>query len=141
MPDCRWKSLKCVGAKSGLTDEVMGNMSTLLEVLKDWKCDVDGAMERFMGDEELYRTCLNAVLVDKSFAGLGAALEEGAVKEAFDHAHTLKGVLANMGLTPMYDITVRIVEPLRNGDSEQLLPVYEELMEAKEYLGKLIETA
>lgn len=115
-------------------------MSTLLEALKDWKCDVDGAMERFMGDEELYRTCLNAVLSDKSFAGLGAALKEDGVKEAFDHAHTLKGVLANMGLTPMYDITVRIVEPLRKGSAEQLLPVYEELMEAKEYLGKLLET-
>lgn len=115
-------------------------MSTLLEALKDWNCDVDGAMERFMGDEELYRTCLNAVLSDKSFAGLGAALEEKEVKEAFDHAHTLKGVLANMGLTPMYDITVRIVEPLRNGSMEQLLPVYEELMEAKKHLGKLMET-
>lgn len=114
-------------------------MSTLLDELKDWGCDVDGAMERFMGDEELYRICLHSVLSDKSFGGLCEALQRNDVDEAFDHAHTLKGVLANMGLTPMFDITVRIVEPLRAGNSENLLPVCEELMQAKDRLGKLLE--
>lgn len=113
-------------------------MSILLNALRDWNCDVDGALERFIGDEELYTTCLYSVIADKSFVGLGGALERKEVKEAFDYAHTLKGVLANMGLTPMYDITVRIVEPLRTGSSDNLLPVYQELIAAKEYLGELL---
>lgn len=113
-------------------------MSTLLDELRAWGCDVDGAMERFMGDEELYQVCLHSVMSDKSFAGLKEALERNDVREAFDHAHTLKGVLANMGLTPMYDITVQIVEPLRAGSLEHLLPIYEELMQAKDRLGKLL---
>jgi len=46
-----------------------------------------------------------------------------------------------MGLTPMYDIVVRIVEPLRAGSDEDLLPVCEELLQAKEKLGSLLETA
>lgn len=111
----------------------------LLEELRNWGCDIDGALERFIGDEELYKTCLYTVLEDKAFGGLGEALGAGWVKEAFDHAHTLKGVLANMGLTPMYDITVRIVEPLRaGGDTEGLLALYEELLQAKSVLEAMV---
>ena len=44
-----------------------------------------------------------------------------------------------MGLTPMYDIVVRIVEPLRAGSDENLLPVCDELIQSKKMLGKLIE--
>lgn len=111
----------------------------LLEELRNWGCDIDGALERFIGDEELYITCLYTVLADKAFGGLGEALGAGQVREAFEYAHTLKGVLANMGLTPMYDITVRIVEPLRVGeDTEGLLALYEELLQAKSVLEAMV---
>lgn len=113
-------------------------MSALLDALKDWGCDVDGALARFVDDEELYVMCLNKVLSDKAFADLGTALKKGEIKEAFDCAHTLKGVLANMGLTPMYDISVRIVEPLRIEADENLMPVYEELLRAKDKLEAMI---
>lgn len=113
----------------------------LLEELKNWGCDIDGAMERFVGDEELYKTCLYTVLDDKAFTGLGEALRTNKVKEAFDYAHTLKGVLANMGLTPMYDVTVRLVEPLRAGNQEGLFPVYEELLQTKDMLARMLARA
>lgn len=113
----------------------------LLQELRDWGCDVDGALERFVGDKELYQECLYTVLTDKAFVGLGEALKCGAVKEAFDCAHTLKGVLANMGLTPMLDITVRIVEPLRDGNTEGVLEAYEELLASKDILAHMVEDA
>lgn len=113
----------------------------LLEELKKWGCDIEGALERFVGDEELYKACLYTVLDDKAFIGLGDALRANQVKEAFDYAHTLKGVLANMGLTPMFDITVRLVEPLRIGNSDELFPVYEELLQAKEVLAQILARA
>ena len=113
-------------------------MGVLLDGLREWGCDVDGALARFLDDEGLYISCLHAVLEDKAFAGLGEALNAHAVKEAFDHAHTLKGVLANMGLTPMYDLTVEIVEPLRAGDDTGLMPAYEELLTARERLAGLL---
>lgn len=116
-------------------------MSTLLDALREWGCDVDGALERFMGDETLYQACLHSVMEDKNFDGLLEMLNQRDVKQAFEHAHTLKGVLANMGLTPMYDIVVRLVEPLRVGNDENLLPVCGELFAAKEKLGMLLEMA
>ncbi|MDY6296345.1 MAG: Hpt domain-containing protein, partial [Schwartzia succinivorans] len=49
---------------------------------------------------------------------------------AFRHAHTLKGLTANMGLTPLYDLVVKIVEPLREGNCKpELKKIYDELME------------
>lgn len=110
----------------------------LLEELKSWGCDTDGTMERFVGDEDLYEACLHTVLQDKAFDRLGETLRTGQVLEAFDCAHTLKGVLANMGLTPMYDIIVRIVEPLRVGKTQGLLLVYEELLQAKDVLASIL---
>lgn len=116
-------------------------MSKILDELRNWGCDVENALERFVGDEDLYVMCLNTVLMDKSFEGLAEALRGNSIQEAFDYAHTLKGVLANMGLTPMYDITVKIVEPLRVGDSNNLMPIYEELLNAKAVLASIMENA
>lgn len=114
-------------------------MEKIIQELRDWGCDMDATLERFMGDLDLYDSCLKAVVGDKAFAGLGEALRNNDIGDAFDQAHTLKGVLANMGLTPMFDIVVKIVEPLRAGAScEGLLPVYEELLRADDYLKGLI---
>lgn len=52
--------------------------------------------------------------------------------------HTLKGVLANLGLTPIYDIVVRIVEPLRAKSAEGVMEEYEKLLAARERLEKTI---
>ena len=114
-------------------------MDEILRALEDWGCDVSGSIERFMGDTELYMTCLKTVVDDQAYTKLGEALSEKKKKEAFEYAHTLKGVLANMGLTPIYAITAQIVEPLRNGSVENLEPVYKELITANEKLKEIIK--
>ncbi len=113
-------------------------MEDVLKSLKDWGCDVSGAIERFMDDTELYMTCLKTVVTDPAYTKLGEALAEKNIKEAFDQAHTLKGVLANMGITPMYEIITEIVEPLRGGCCDSLEPAYGELIAANEKLKKII---
>ncbi|MFA6947924.1 MAG: Hpt domain-containing protein [Eubacteriales bacterium] len=96
-------------------------MSKIIDALLSWGCDIDGAMERFMDDEELYLSCLSIVCDDDAFAELESALRAHDIPAAFDAAHTLKGVLGNMGLTPMYDAVVEIVEPLRAGNDDGCL--------------------
>lgn len=114
-------------------------MERLLEALNLWGCDVEGALERFLGDEELYVSCLRMMTEDEGLQRLGEELKAGNVEGAFDCAHTLKGVIANMGLTPMLEIIMRIVEPLRAGQIKNLEPVYGELMQANDYLRKLLD--
>ena len=109
-------------------------MDQKLECLRDWGCDVDGALERMLGDEELYLECLSMLLEDEGFDALGAALEQGDAAAAFDCAHALKGVLANLGLTPLLDQVEKIVEPLRAGLIDGLLVENRTFQEMKTYL-------
>lgn len=84
-------------------------------------------------------TCLRTVVDDPAYEKLGEALERQDKKEAFDYAHTLKGVLGNMGLTPIYNVVIRIVEPLRNETNENLEQIYEELLAENNRLRRIIE--
>ena len=58
---------------------------------------------------------ITQVSIDPAFETLGRALDEENAADGFDAAHSLKGILANTGLTPLYNTIVRIVEPLRAG--------------------------
>lgn len=82
--------------------------------------------------------CLQMVLEDTSFEKLKLALDAKNVKEAFDCAHTLKGVLGNVGLTPLYEKTIEIVEPLRKGDCEGLTEKIEELIGMRNRLSDIL---
>ena len=79
------------------------------------------------------------VLRDEAFFALGDALRAGDRERAFYCAHTLKGVLANLGLIPIYDIVVRIVEPLRAEETDGVLAEYEKLLESRGRLEKMVE--
>lgn len=110
----------------------------IFQDLKNWGCDVDGAMERFLEDEELYLSCLQMVVSDSNFEKLGTALREKNIEQSFDCSHTLKGVFANLGLTPMLHLSEQIVEPLRKGSEENLWGQYEALLSANEQLKTIL---
>ena len=96
-------------------------MEELFDSLKNWGCDVDGALARFIGDRELYRSCLHTAAGDQNFELLPEALRAGE------------------GLIPLYDSVVRIVEPLRAGEPAELLPVCDELLAARDRLNTLLK--
>jgi chemotaxis protein histidine kinase CheA len=95
-------------------------MNELEKKLTEYGADVTGAKERFMGDEELYRQCIEMFRADESFDNLKKAIDAKDYKAAFEYAHTLKGVAGNLGLTPMFGVICAIVEPLRAGDYSDL---------------------
>ena len=111
----------------------------ILIALEEWNCDIKGALERFIEDEELYVTCLTMLTEDHNFEKLGIALKEKDAAAAFDYAHTLKGVFANLGLIPMLSSVTTIVEPLRAGMAEHLEESYQELLKEKEKLKGILE--
>lgn len=110
----------------------------LIKRLEEYGCDMEGTMERFLDDKKMYFICLNQMLEDPAFEELGKALSEKQIEAAFDYAHTLKGVLANMGIIPIYNIVIQIVEPLRVGQCDNLMPVYKILIRKLKELKKLI---
>ena len=62
------------------------------------------------------------------------------MKAAFGAAHDLKGISANMGITPVYDLVISIVEEFRAGRMpDHALTTWEEIMAVREKLQKIIE--
>lgn len=103
-------------------------MDGRLELLRELGCDVEEAMERFLDDEGFYLECLEQVLYDDNFGRLKIALENHQIQEAFDCAHTLKGLVANLGLASLDKGLGELVEPLREGKDAGLMEKYQEIM-------------
>ena len=114
-------------------------MNVVLEKLKQWDCDIEGALERFLDDEEMYMDFLNVTSEDENLDKLVKSVDEGNAKDAFDYAHTLKGVYGNMGLTPLYQLTIDIVEPLRNENMDGIKEKCQELVGKNEELKALLK--
>ncbi|MEA5020379.1 MAG: Hpt domain-containing protein [Gordonibacter sp.] len=112
-------------------------MSILMKRLDEYGADVEGAMARFLNDEELYESCFVSFLEDEAFLQLNEALKCGDYERAFDAAHTLKGVAGNMGLTPMYCAVCAIVEPLREKKGSDLMVLHAGIVEQHEVLRRL----
>ena len=115
-------------------------MSILIDKLTDSDCHVQEAMGRFLNNEEFYGKCFIKYINDKSFDELGEAIKAGDVKAAFGAAHDLKGISANMGITPVYNQVVDIVEDFRVGKiPDNALGVWEGIMAQREKMKKIIE--
>jgi HPt (histidine-containing phosphotransfer) domain-containing protein len=119
-------------AGSGFFNRSVCGMKKILEALRAQGCDVDGALSRMLGDADFMLVCVRMALDDADFGKLGEDLEKGDAGQAFERAHTLKGVMANTGLVPLYNSLVKIVEPLRAGHAENLGGEYARLMRLRD---------
>ena len=88
-------------------------MSFFREVFEEYGADYERTMARFMGKEDMYIKFLNMFEKDDNIRKLENSIGSGDLTAAFEAAHTLKGVTANLGLTPLYNAVCNIVEPLR----------------------------
>ena len=95
-------------------------MNGLIKILKTEHCDVEEALDRCMDMEDLYLELLQMFADDTEIDKLHEAYEDHNVKEVFFHSHTLKGVYTNLGLTPLYELDIPIVETTRKGNLEGL---------------------
>lgn len=93
-------------------------MGKLEEILTRYEVDYRVTLARFLNDEKFYMKCFEMFLRDDNLDKLGGALEQGKLDDAFVYAHTLKGVVGNMGFTPMYRAVCAIVEPLRSRSAD-----------------------
>lgn len=110
---------------------------SLMEELKGLGADVDEALDRVMGDQDLYVMMLGMFL--SSLAENDIRVEEfdaADLEELTKRVHTLKGITGNLGLTPLFDRYTESLGQLRAGDGRaaketyvKLLPVQETIVE------------
>lgn len=82
--------------------------------LEENGADVEATLKRFMGNDAIYLKFLGKFPNDPNYANLGSNMESGNFEEAYKCAHALKGVVGNLGLTPIFDNVSVLVEELRN---------------------------
>ena len=101
-----------------------------LDTLRTYGADVDSGLARCMNNEAFYIRMVKLALSDPSgIEKLGAALEAGDVKPAFEAAHSLKGVYANLSLTPVFDPMSELTEILRSGRLDGTAALFEAFKE------------
>lgn len=66
--------------------------------------DVNGTLERFMGNEALLEQMLNKFKDDTHFQKLLEAAKQLNGDEGLSFSHTLKGMCGNLGMTELYEL-------------------------------------
>lgn len=108
-----------------------------IEALKAFGADTDDGLARCMNNQDFYFKLIGKALDDKNFKALEDALEIRDLKAAFEAAHSLKGVLGNLALTPLYETVYEMTELLRSGRDIDYSSYMSTLLQKKEELTKL----
>lgn len=103
--------------------------------LRENGAGVDAAVGRFMGNKALYQKFLLKFKNDRSYEAIVENMGKGDYGEAFNSAHTLKGVSANLGLDPIYKEASELTDLFRGKQPEEV--DREKAETVKEELGRV----
>ena len=87
-----------------------------LETLNAFGANTAEGMERCLNDESFYLEMVAMALADGNFDVLKTAIDNGDARAAFAAAHSLKGAIGNVALTPIYEPVCTLTELLRGKD-------------------------
>jgi len=110
-----------------------------IDALKQFGADVNDGLSRCMGNEAFYFKLIGKVVEDKNFQALEDAVAAKDLDAAFDAAHSLKGVLGNLALTPVYEPVFEITELLRERKDIDYSEYLKTISEKRSELAALIE--
>ena len=105
-----------------------------VDALRKFGADIDEGVTRCMGKEDFYLMLVSKAVDDKRLTALEAQLREKDFAAAFETAHALKGMYANLSLDPLTKPVSEMTELLRNGTDTDYTMLLEE---AKSQFEKL----
>lgn len=109
-----------------------------VESLRTWGANVDEALVRCLNNEAFYLMLVNKAMRDAPFDKLREAVEAGDLDRGFEIAHSLKGVTANLALTPICKPIEQITELLRSRTKTDYAPLLKEIAEKSGSLQALL---
>lgn len=110
-----------------------------IEKLNEFGVNTKEGLERCLNNEEFYFRLITRAINDESFSKLKTELENNNLDEAFLIVHSLKGVLGNLSITPMYEIVYELTELLREKKDIDYNVYLNKLLNKREELLTLIE--
>ena len=102
--------------------------------------DYDDGVKRLMGNSMIFEKCLMKFPNDRSFAQLSAELASGNCTEAFNAAHTLKGVAANLSMTQLSELASACCEYLRAGNLSEARAIFADVEKAYKDVMSALES-
>ncbi len=106
-----------------------------IDALKELGVNTDEGLGRCLNNEAFYLRLVGMAASDEHFGQLRESVEADDLDAAFEHAHALKGVLANVSLTnvlePIKDITEELRARTEKDYSDELDKIDEELAKVK----------
>lgn len=90
--------------------------------------DLKDAMNRFVNNENLYEEMIihffesSTELID-----IKSCLESKDYVNAYHYAHSLKGVSGNLSIMPVYILSAKLSDLLKNNHYSRIRPVFKEL--------------
>ena len=109
-----------------------------IDALKQFGADTNDGLARCMNNEAFYFKLIGKVADDKSFDSLEKAIADNDLDSAFEAAHSLKGVLGNLALTPIYTPVYEMTELLRSRSLVDYSPYLEEVKKRREELKAIL---
>jgi len=110
-----------------------------VDMLRAWGADTDDGMRRCMNNEAFYLRLADRTLRDDSFDRLKEAVEAKDRDRAFELAHALKGVTANLSLTPVQKPVTEMSDLLKAQADTDLSGLLAEILSQREKLLKQMD--
>ena len=110
-----------------------------MDALQAFGANTSEGVARCFGKEDFYLRLVKMVVTQnqKDFDQLDASVKSGDLGAAFEAAHSLKGVLGNLSLTPILEPVSEITEQLRAKEDRDYSGPVSTILEKFEELKKL----
>lgn len=108
-----------------------------IEKLREFGADVDDGITRCLNNADFYTNLVGKLTEDKTLYLLEQQLIRKDLDGAFETAHSLKGVYANLSLTPLIGPVTDITELLRNRTNTEYTELMDKLKNEFERLCEL----
>ena len=118
----------------------IGAIMLTIDKLRAFGANVEEGLQRCVNNETLYLKLVDKAICDPSFDKLREIYETGDLEKGFATAHALKGVTANLALTPLYSQISDITELLRSRTETDYRPYVESILAKRDELVSLIRS-
>lgn len=112
----------------------------LLEELNAIGINTDAGLKHFKGNAAIFERFLKKFPASVNGLEVQPLLEQGDIKQAYEKAHALKGICANLFLTSLYDLYAKISDTLKAGSTEGVEELLKQAQPLQEKIIKTIES-
>ena len=110
-----------------------------VDALKSFGANTEEGMARCLNREDFYLRLVKTVPGEPNFEKLEKAIADGDLDAGFEAAHSLKGVLSNLSLTPISEPVGKMTELLRAREQADYSELLAETLKQRDILKSLCE--